>query len=371
MSNKVYKDLAAFHPGYYVQDIIDDMEITQSEFAKRLNTNGKTLSLLLDGKISLPMNLASSLSQMTGTSITMWMNLQTQYDEKVLEIERRKELDEEYKILKQIDLKYLTSLNILQKDLSLDATLKQFYTRFNVASLKAMAKPDLLTACRTNVKNINSQNVLNANVWIQLGLNFARKEACAKFDKVKLTNSIEALCRLSCEPLSAAFPKIKQVLNDCGIALIALPYLKTSGLSGAVKWMKNDKVMLLINDRGKDTSKFWFTLLHEIRHIMQKRVTAVYLSTPTKATEQILSLGRNNPDEENDANQYAQKMLIPAKEYQEFKNNHPITVDSIRQFAKSIHRSPAIVHGRLQKDEVIRWNMFNKELHESYRFVIS
>ena len=95
MSNKVYKDLAAFHPGYYVQDIIDDMEITQSEFAKRLNTTSKTLSQLLAGKISLSVDLAGKLSQMTGTSVTMWRNLQAQYDEKVLEIERQQQLDEE------------------------------------------------------------------------------------------------------------------------------------------------------------------------------------------------------------------------------------------------------------------------------------
>ena len=371
MSNKVYKDLAAFHPGYYVQDIIDDMEITQSEFAKRLNTTGKTLSQLLAGKIPLSMDLASKLSQMTGTSVTMWLNLQTQYDEKVLEIERRQKFDEEYKILQQIDLNYLYLLGILKKEDSPEEKVQTLCSCLNVASLQAMMQPDLLTACRTNIQDINPQNVLNANVWIQLGLNFARKEDCAPFDKTKLTKNIETLCRLSCEPLSTAFPKIKKILNDCGIALVALPYLKKSGLSGAVKWLNKDKVMLLINDRGKDAGKFWFTLLHELRHIMQKRMTAVYLSTPTKANAQILSLGRNDLEEETDADRYAQETLIPAKEYQAFKNTRPITVASIKQFAQSIHRSPAIVHGRLQKDEVLSWSRFNTELRESYQFVVA
>lgn len=112
MSNKVYKDLAAFHPGYYVQDIIDDMEITQSEFAKRLNTIDKTLSQLLAGQISLSVDLANKLSQMTGTSVAMWLNLQAQYDEKVLEIERRQQLDEECEVLQQIDLPYLYGLGL-------------------------------------------------------------------------------------------------------------------------------------------------------------------------------------------------------------------------------------------------------------------
>ena len=371
MSNKVYKDLAAFHPGYYVQDIIDDMEITQSEFAKRLNTTDKTLSQLLAGKISLSVDLANKLSQMTGTSVAMWLNLQAQYDEKVLEIERRQQLDEECEVLQQIDLPYLYGLGILQKNSTREEKVQTLCSCLNVASLKAMRQPDLLTACRTNIHDINPQNVLNANVWIQLGLNFARKEECTPFDKAKLTGSIEKLCRLSCEPLNTAFPQIKKILNDCGIALVALPYLKNSGLSGAVKWLNKDKVMLLLNDRGRDAGKFWFTLLHELRHIMQKRVTAVYLSARTAVNAEILSLGRNDAAEEEDADRFAQEALIPAKEYQAFKATRPLTVASIKHFAQSIHRSPAIVHGRLQKDEIISWSRFNKELREGYQFVVS
>lgn len=73
--------------------------------------------------------------------------------------------------------------------------------------------------------------------------------------------------------------------------------------------------MLLINDRGRDAGKFWFTLLHELRHIMQNRVSAVYLSARTAANAEILSLGRNDSEEEADADRFAQETLIPAKAY--------------------------------------------------------
>ncbi len=32
-----YNDITAFHPGYYVAEVIEDMGITQEEFAARLN----------------------------------------------------------------------------------------------------------------------------------------------------------------------------------------------------------------------------------------------------------------------------------------------------------------------------------------------
>ena len=55
MSNiKAYKDIVAFHPGYYILDLIEDMEISQAEFAVRIGT--------------------------TETSIDLWQNLQNRYD---------------------------------------------------------------------------------------------------------------------------------------------------------------------------------------------------------------------------------------------------------------------------------------------------
>ena len=54
MSNvKEYKDIVAFHPGYYIADIIDDMEISQNEFATRMGTTVETLSKLINGQANI------------------------------------------------------------------------------------------------------------------------------------------------------------------------------------------------------------------------------------------------------------------------------------------------------------------------------
>ncbi|WP_225354222.1 helix-turn-helix transcriptional regulator [Lacticaseibacillus saniviri] len=48
--NPEYKDLIGFHPGNYVSDILDDMNITQEEFAHRLGLSGKTVSKLVNNE---------------------------------------------------------------------------------------------------------------------------------------------------------------------------------------------------------------------------------------------------------------------------------------------------------------------------------
>ena len=89
MSNvKEYKDIVAFHPGYYIADIIDDMEISQNEFATMMGTTVETLSKLINGQANISNDLAKKLSVMLGTSVEVWQNLQNTYDQKLLEIQQ-------------------------------------------------------------------------------------------------------------------------------------------------------------------------------------------------------------------------------------------------------------------------------------------
>ena len=50
MSKKIveYKDLIAFHPGQYVEELIEDYNVTQKEFAERLGVSAKTVSKLVN-----------------------------------------------------------------------------------------------------------------------------------------------------------------------------------------------------------------------------------------------------------------------------------------------------------------------------------
>ena len=133
MSKIFYKELIAFHPGYYAKEILDDMEITQSEFAKRLGTTSKTLSELLASRIDLSEDMAGKLSQMTGVSLDTWLNLQKQYEAKRCEISRRRKLDSETEILKLIDCKYFVNMGILQANMSNEAKITAFHSYLHVA----------------------------------------------------------------------------------------------------------------------------------------------------------------------------------------------------------------------------------------------
>lgn len=89
---KEQNDILAFHLGYYINEIIEDMEISQKEFAKRLGITENTLSELVNGEIRLSNEIANKLSLMTGISMETWVNLQNTYDSKCFKIQSKQSL---------------------------------------------------------------------------------------------------------------------------------------------------------------------------------------------------------------------------------------------------------------------------------------
>ena len=94
MSNvSEYKDIVAFHPGYYIADIIEDMGISQAEFAIRIGTTANTLGQLINGQANISNDLAKKLSVMVRTNAEVWLNLQDTYNQKFIEIQQAKDFD--------------------------------------------------------------------------------------------------------------------------------------------------------------------------------------------------------------------------------------------------------------------------------------
>ena len=91
-------DKIAFHPGYYIKELVEDSGLTQRDFAVRLDTTPKNLSLLIRGEQNLSIDIAVKLSRMLGTTVTYWLNLQSAYDALKAEYMSEKELEEERKV---------------------------------------------------------------------------------------------------------------------------------------------------------------------------------------------------------------------------------------------------------------------------------
>lgn len=353
--NKIeYEELIAFHPGYYVKDYIEDQGITQEELAKRLQTTPKYVSDLVNGRINLTDEMVLKLSIVFGTSTTMWLNLNQKYIEKKLEIEKRIQLDKECELVRQIEYKFWVELGLAKATRVATEKVMELQRYFKVSSLSVLSERDFLVQYRTSVPEVTDVNVINANAWVQTAINIGSGMDVEPYDKKKLSAAIPEIRGMTVQDPKKFYPRLKELLASCGVALVLLPNLKNCGVNGAVKWLGKDKVVLALNDRRKYADTFWFALFHELGHVLQQRVKVLLVSEKNKAGLETDALIQKL---ETEADLFSQDTLIPKDEYLEFIGDNPrgFTSDSVRAFAKKINILPGIVVGRLQQDQYLTY----------------
>lgn len=356
-----YNDIVAFHPGYYVEEIIEDMGISQAEFATRMGTTAKTLSNLVNGQINLSNNLAKKIAVMLGTSPDVWLNLQSAYDQKRIEIEMEKDLDAQKAIMEMIDYSYFVKVANLPTTKDVREKVGNLCKYFMVSDLSILLKPDFLVSFRTGIPNVEEKNMINARAWLQTAMNFAKSIPTGQFDAEKLKAALPELRDMTVKKPEDFLPRMRKIFSECGVAFVLLPHLKNSGINGAVKWVNCDRVVLAMNNRGLYADKFWFSLFHEIKHILQQKIKTVFISANTKEwMEWDNAL-------ERDADEFASNYLISRSQMKRFSPNQYTTEEEIVEFAKSIGIHPGIVVGRLQHEKVIPPNRCS-HLKEKYDF---
>ena len=353
MSNYIeYHDRIAFHPGYYLKEIIEESGLTQEDFAKRLDTTPKNLSILIRGEQSLSIDMAAKLSRMLGTTVQYWLNIQQTYDAMQAEFISDEELIKERKIFKLINYKYFRD-NFGFPDLkrNIDAQIKQVREFLRISSLRVLKEKNLAVNFRSYSDQLSESNVVNANVMLQLAINRVLNTVSPKFNKRKFESAVEyALTQTGNH--ESFLPIVQNAFSEAGVILVVLPNLNNSGINGATKKV-DGKILLMVNDRRHYADTFWFTMFHEIGHIMNG--------------DYGITFEDNKDKSEKEADEYAQNKLIPKELYETFIKSHNFfDEETIRLFAEKINRDPGIVLGRLQNDRIIPYA--EKKLSAALRY---
>ena len=258
MSNYIeYKDKIAFHPGYYIEEIVEESGLTLAELSKRLNTTPQNLNILIQGKKNLSIDMAGKLSEMLGTTVEYWVTLQKLYDK--MQAEFFSDIDLEKEVFKVLDYKYFRHYfglpNLPRK---IGRQIKYVRDFLEVPSLAILKEKDLAVNFRSYSKKLSMSNIVNANAMVQIAINLALKIDSPQFDKKKFEESVE-FALTQTRNHQEFLPIIKEAFLETGVILIVFPNLKDSGTNGATK-MIDGRVLLMVNDRRHFADTFWFKL---------------------------------------------------------------------------------------------------------------
>ena len=358
MSNYIeYNDKIAFHPGYYIEEIVEESGLTQQDFAKRLDTTPKTLSQLIRGKQGISIDIAMKLSRMIGTSVQYWLNLQNAYDTLIAEFKSNDELAEERLVFKNLDYRYFQKhFSLPDLPRRIDGQIVEVRHFLNVSTLAVFKKRDMAVSFRSAAEELAEANTVKTNTMVQIATNTALAANAPKFNKPLFEKAVTYALTLT-KDHDSFYPLIKEAFYKAGVVFVVLPNIPGSKINGATKRV-GGSVMLMVNDRRLNSDTFWFTLFHEIGHIMNG--------------DYGISFDSESGRREEIADKYAEDMLIPHDEYQLFVAADKFDRQSICDFAQEIDRDPGIVIGRLLNDGKVNYNDWSlNQLRHKYRVKIA
>lgn len=137
---------------------------------------------------------------------------------------------------------------------------------------------------------------------------------------------------------------VQQRLHEAGVAMIIEKHLPGTHLDGAALWHPKGFPVIALTLRYNRLDNFWFTLFHEIGHVVKHLGTAGgkdgFLDTD------IDSASIN--EVEREADRFALTSFIPDAEWDRLGSLE--SADDIRAAAKKLAIHPAIIAGRLRRE---------------------
>lgn len=345
----IFPDELLIHPGETLFEIIQERNISQKELAIRTGFTEKHISTVINGQKNISAEFAMKLEYALGIPASFWRNLQTNYDLEVVEFKEKHNItDDEKEIAKEIKepVESILNQNIrINNGVDLVYKLRQI---LSVSSLTSL--PQLNTAqYRAQFAENTSENIMY--VWQYLCEKKAENQTDKQLDVLKLQNSINDIKNIMHEDATKHIALIQKILNDCGILFIVEKNVKRAPIKGLTVKTKKGQVLIALTIRGKFIDIFWFTLFHEIAHV----INGDYLKNQKKWEKDNII--------EKIADDFAANVLIDKNKYEEFTKKQEYSIKSIYSFAEKNNVLPAIVIGRLMKDNRIPWSAYQRDTY--------
>lgn len=134
---------------------------------------------------------------------------------------------------------------------------------------------------------------------VQIATNMSLKIDAPKYNKKRFEEAIR-FALTQTENHNEFYPLIRAEFKKAGVNFIILPNLPGSKINGATKKV-GDNILLMVTDRNLNSDTFWFTLFHEIGHIINN--------------EYGISFEHESGKQEDAADKYAADTLIPPEKY--------------------------------------------------------
>ncbi len=331
-------------PGEFIKEELEARSWRQEDLADILGMSLKSVNKLIKNKQAITIETAKLLSKAFGQSPHYWINLDTNYR---LRLQKETQRDKDVEIKAEI-YRHMPINEILKKGWidkvkdfkSLTDGIKKFLgiEELNFSFMDKIILPNFRKS-----EAFAQYNKYFALTWFQMAKNCARVFEVNTYNDLALnilvTNSHRYMT------LGDGVERLLKDLNEAGIKFFVLSHLQKTYIDGA-SFFDNTNPVIVYTARYNRIDNFWFTLAHEIGHIL------LHLKKPGDFF--IDNLDVLYTENEKAANKFAEKMLKTKEIFKYFMQYKKyISRDRVLDCADKLNINPAVVVGILQHHDIL------------------
>lgn len=350
IESNLHSDLA-IPPGEYLLEVLDDMEMSQADLARRMGRPGPAINEITKGIKAMTPETALQLEHVTGVPAHIWTGLEEEYRLTRARQDEQAKLQLEAPLVDLEVYRALAKMGCVAMVRDRHEKVRELWRFFGVASLHNV--PDVRTySAAFRVSRAGSISSYAVAAWLRCGELKAMEVEVEPYSERKLRGYLERFRAWTQEPPEVSIPKLGAALADCGVALVLVQHLPKTRAHGATFWVSPDKVVVQMSIRGKWADIFWFSLFHELGHVLLHGKRQVFVEGGALENPEVRHL-------EVEANAFASERLIPSVDFQTTFGTGDLSRERIERFAKDVGIAPGIVVGRLQYKGILKHHQFN------------
>lgn len=337
-------------PGDSLRAMMLRRSMLAQSVADRLDGGVATLRGLLDASLDLDDRYAEILSEAVGGTRSFWLKRQANYEEALERaLDRALASEEESAAWLTLQLPGSRPKGRLSADRR-RSEVRRRLTFYNVGTLSAWQARYGRIRSETLFRTTNAFTSDDSAVlmWLRSGEIDADLVTTRSWSAGNLLDRLKDIKALSKVHQPERFlPKLRILCAEAGVAVVTKRAPEGCRASGASRMVASDKAMVLLSFRGRSDDRFWFTLFHELGHL-------VLHGAKTFLDDDL----DDRDDSEREANEFAARLIVPEHRQDEFEHLRPTRNDVIR-FSVGLNVAPGLTVGQMQHRGMIRQNQLD------------
>jgi HTH-type transcriptional regulator/antitoxin HigA len=351
---RTYRPAQLVPPGETLVEWLEGEDMSQVEFARRSRLTPKHISQVVKGKVGISPEVALAFERVTSVPARYWSQLDANYQAaKHREVERAS-LAQRVDLVDQFPVRELERRGYIQKATGKVDKLRALLRFFGVADPDALEEVWLQPAMYRRSKAFETDAGALA-CWLRLAEMEAAQIKTASYHPDALRQSLDEMRALSRLPGVDWLEPLTALCASVGIALVIVRELPKCRVNGATRWISPDKAMIALSLRHRRNDIFWFTLFHELCHLLRHSKKETFVD----------GTGTIDAELEAEADAFAARVLIPPAEAARLRGLS--TRAQAEEFAKEVGVADGVVVGRMQHEGLIPHNRWT-DTFVRYRF---